>query len=464
MNGLVFLILLLIGGKTEAQQQDGYLMLVDAENRMPFTARIGETLVQSSDHGHLLFPQLADSSYLVIISFPKKNLAEKVFPVAMHKKDQGMLLKAAENDWVLYNWQSKETIRALKNPDSTLFLEKGVRREDGFSRLMAAVVNDSSVMYNIYGKRSLARDGTIVVKAKDSAGKVKLVKNGKKSKKSADTVAVVNPPVDNVAAVPSRDTVVVASNVRADRMVSGGSSVRKLREVSLKISRKIVFLDQGSTGSSDTVTCFLFFDKDSLTLAKTSGKARADSILMAKAAKKAHSDSLNTARVKARADSLKMSRSNLRSDSLKTAKTTPGKVGKAISDSVSASKTGRDLAAQSQAPAAVETATAATSVAPPACLQAASDNDLTSLRSTILNVNSVQDKLSIIYGALAIKCFSAAQLRALAELFVSDKSRYRLFEMGLGHVSDPQNFNGLEDLLTDKAFIRKFKSLADHKG
>ena len=112
-------------------------MLVDAENRMPFTARIGETLVQSSDHGHLLFPQLADSNYLVIISFPKKNLAEKVFPVAMHKKDQGMLLKASDNDWVLYNWQSKETIRALKNPDSTLFLEKGVRREDGFSRLMA---------------------------------------------------------------------------------------------------------------------------------------------------------------------------------------------------------------------------------------------------------------------------------------------------------------------------------------
>ena len=468
MNGVVLLVLLLIAGRTAAQQQDGYLMLVDAENRMPFTARIVETLVQSSDHGHLLFPRLADSSYQVIISFPRRNLPEQVFPVVMHKRDQGMLLKGSDSTWTLYNWQSKETIRPLKNPDSTLFLEKGVRREDGFSRLMAAVVNDSSVMYNIYGKRPLSPDRAVLAKKKDTLSSLKMVKNGKKGKKPVDSLKAAIPPVENLAVTPpqGKDTVVVASAVRPENSGSGGTSVRKLREVSLKVSRKIVYLVADQNGVNDTVTCFLFFDRDSSAITAATTKAEADSLaLLAKTARKARLDSLKAVRSRQRSDSLSLVKSNLHTaDSLKSARAA-AKAHKPPADSAVIVKTPEKPVAAPMAAKPDSAAMAQENMPPvPACTQSASDNDLSSLRSTILGVNSVQDKLSIIYGALAIKCFSAAQLRTLAELFVSDKARYRLFEMGSGHVSDPQHFTGLEDLLTDKVYIRKFKTLTDRKG
>ncbi len=157
MNGFFALMLALTAGVVHGQHT-GYLILVDAENKQPFTATIGETLMQSSTHGHLLIPQLQDSIYHLIIRFPRKSIPEQVFAVRIHKKDQGFQLEGADNSWILYNWQSRETIRPLKDLDSSRLLELGVRREDGFARLMAAVVDDSTVMYDTYRGLGFAKD------------------------------------------------------------------------------------------------------------------------------------------------------------------------------------------------------------------------------------------------------------------------------------------------------------------
>ena len=70
--------------------------------------------------------------------------------MTIHQKDLGFQLKGDDSTWVLYNWQTQETIRPVNERDSSRILDQGVSRDDGFSRLMAAVVNDTSVMYNTY--------------------------------------------------------------------------------------------------------------------------------------------------------------------------------------------------------------------------------------------------------------------------------------------------------------------------
>src|SRR5450755_2014740 len=159
MNGFIIFLLTCLSVVARGQQP-GYMILIDAENKQAFTVRIGDQLFSSSGHGHLVLSQLKDSSYLLNLRFPKNNRADQVFPVVVRKKDLGFQLKGADSSWVLYNWQTKETIRPVTERDSSRILDMGVKRENGFSKLMASVVNDSSVMYNTYKGNSFNRDSS----------------------------------------------------------------------------------------------------------------------------------------------------------------------------------------------------------------------------------------------------------------------------------------------------------------
>src|SRR5450755_200217 len=131
MNGFMVFLLTSLSVAARAQQP-GYLILLEAENKQAFTVRLGDQFYASSGHGHLVLSHLQDSIYRLNISFPKKNIQELVFPVAVHQKDQGLQLKGYDSVWVLYNWQTKETIHPVIEKDSSRILDQGVKREDGF--------------------------------------------------------------------------------------------------------------------------------------------------------------------------------------------------------------------------------------------------------------------------------------------------------------------------------------------
>lgn len=152
--------------------------------------------------------------------------------------------------------------------------------------------------------------------------------------------------------------------------------VKKLREVSLKISRKLVYLDVGRDGMADTVTLFVFFE---------------------------------------------------------TGETAVSPVPLVKNKSAPAQKT-------------VE----------PGCAQLATDGDLETVRSSILSANTEQDKMAAASAAFSVKCYTVSQVRILAGLFVSDKSRYRLMEAAHLHISDQDHFRELADMYTDKNFQKKF--------
>ena len=302
MNG--FLLFLLTGCSFGLQaQQTGNLVLIDADNKLPFTVRVGDQLFASSVHGHLVIPHLKDSSYKLGVSFPKKTIAEQVFPIQVKQKDLGFQLQGSDSAWVLYNWQTKITIHPVKDRDSSRVLEMGKKREDGFSKLMAAVVDDTAVMYNTYTGNWFTQDSLNLI-SKTARASVPVPnanpgQPGQQAVKSADsskakisqpianqTSTVLVPPVgqvskqttvSNKSSSKSQDSALVktgkplattppatapiAKNIRTVGVLS---AVKKIRDVNLKISRKMVFLDAGTGGKVDTVTLFVFFEnKDS---------------------------------------------------------------------------------------------------------------------------------------------------------------------------------------------------------
>jgi Domain of unknown function (DUF4476) len=461
MNGFIIFLLTCLSVVARGQQP-GYMILIDAENKQAFTVRIGDQLFSSSGHGHLVLSQLKDSSYLLNLRFPKNNRADQVFPVVVRKKDLGFQLKGADSSWVLYNWQTKETIRPVTERDSSRILDMGVKRENGFSKLMASVVNDSSVMYNTYKGNSFNRDSSktdslLTVNrqpptanlnghrpSKDSlatAKKAATLKdslltanrqpptanlnshrpsndslltanhqpptanlNGHRLSKDSLLTANRQPPTANLNGHrPSKDSLLTANRQPPTANPSSTPGVKKLREVSLKISRKIVFLDTGKDGLVDTITLFVYFESADTAIKKTT----AEPVLAVK--KPTKTDSTNL--------------------------------------SVVAGKNKTNLKPNESA-----------------CGQLATDQDVAFLRSAILKANTDQDKISVASGAFALKCFSVSQIRLLAGLLVSDKSKYRLMDAAHLHVADYEHFRELVDMLTDKNFQRKFLAMAEKRS
>jgi hypothetical protein len=98
------------------------------------------------------------------------------------------------------------------------------------------------------------------------------------------------------------------------------------------------------------------------------------------------------------------------------------------------------------------------------CSQSATDNDVQSLRDAILKANTDQEKILVASGAFSLKCFSVSQIRLLAGLLVSDKSKYRLMDAAHLHITDYDHFRELVDMLTDKNFQRKFLVMAEKRS
>jgi len=242
------IIFFLITGKGYAQQQ-GYIVLIDADSDRAFRARIGDTIYNSSGIGHVAIPYLKDSSYNIGIGFLKKQLPEYIFSIRINKKDQGFQLKnLGEKGWALYNWQTGELKMPLKDSiNNQAILERRIKKDDAFSRLMAAVVNDTSVMYNAVMEQKSSKD-TLRNNTGNPGAKTdsSLVKGEKQPK----------------AVVPQATTIVHSKKEKNAKGKVEYPYIHKLSERSLKRAMRITYVAAVQQGSIDTITLFIPFENE----------------------------------------------------------------------------------------------------------------------------------------------------------------------------------------------------------
>lgn len=543
MNGFMLFLLTCLSFAAQAQQQV-YLILVDAENKQPFVVRIGDHSYFSSSQGHLVLPQLKDSTYKLGLRFPRKNMAERVFTVAVHRKDLGFELKGNDSSMVLFNWQTKEIIHPVYETDSSRMLEQGIKRDDGFSRLMAAVVNDTTVMYNTYAGNGFGNDSAVAniqTPRPEAQSATADLNNSKANQRLAtDQQSAAKSPAPEILVSANQTTAAASGSVRQNNQPSNVNpqpayvnkdslltSKRKEMHVrdSLNAVRKAAVKDSIATAKKRQV-----FLKDSLIAAR---KATRDSLQAARknegsnaellAAKKMQQskDSLLAANTeKAYKDSLVVvNRANFIKDSLELASRSMaghhsslthvkklrevslkisrkmvfldiGKDGRAdtitlfvyfeSADIVSKKRPGgepvslkKPLPPDSTGNKDADTSglnkkfvkkNSAKSGDAMACSQAATESDTEALRSAILKANSEQEKIEVAAGVFAVKCFSVSQVRFLASLLVSDKAKFGLMDAAHLHITDRDHFPELVDMLTDKNFQRKFLVMAEKRS
>jgi Domain of unknown function (DUF4476) len=282
------------------------------------------------------------------------------------------------------------------------------------------------VMYNIYTGSSVNYDST-TIKSQQSVSKTQptavapVVPAVSGSSQNGQTLASSPAPVpvktnkrDSLnpsrKPVPVNDSIGIVKKTTdvkdTTRTISNPPLIRaagviKLREITLKISRKMVFEDIGKDGKADTVTLFVYFENPDSLVKKQNATTAVAVIPNIKPA-----------------DSIKKSQP--------------------LNQPVP--KSG------------------------PLCMQAATDEDVAFLRSEILKANTEEEKIKAASDAFAIKCFSVSQVRLLASLLVSDKAKYRLMDAAHQHITNPDHFRELVDMLTDKNFQRKFLLMADKRS
>lgn len=153
MKRIAFVIGLLTFTCSVVRAQQEYFLFILADNQQPFYVRLGEKTYPSSGIGHLVIPRLKDSSYNLLIGFPRKQYPEQVFAVNPNGKDLDYRLSNSDNDgWHLVNGQTAQSVKARKEEGGKTATPLGERKTGEFAVLMSGLVNDSAVMYKTVAK------------------------------------------------------------------------------------------------------------------------------------------------------------------------------------------------------------------------------------------------------------------------------------------------------------------------
>lgn len=458
----IALIILILQGGISAGAQQNWFLYIQSESSQSFYVRIGEKIYSSSPVGHLVINGLRDSTYRLAIGFPQSLYREHQFVLPVRKKDHGFELKKSDaRTWILYDWQDQETIKSPRT-DSLLYGER--KKDDGFASLMAAVVNDSAVLYASVVKADPPKKTAplpaidsavalkeVVEKKPDSAVKdadVAIRETKKEDSAKAEPVVAKNAPVVVDSVVKKPDTTAVT---KADTTAVAVSpppkeedktpAVAKMYEQTINSEKKLVFLDNTIGIKKDTITIIIPLEKDSvLADTKTAAKPEVgkDSVIIKP----------DSSELKARTNAAQPLMDSIVSlKKVDTAKVVKAEMKKIDSPAVELAKE-----PEPEKPAGLVMVNSD-------CSRFATDNEVDKLRVKMMNEKDAGNRIFIAHKLFKSMCFATRQIKGLSELFPNDELRFRFFETAWPFVSDTVNFKSLEETLTDAFFITRFRTL-----
>lgn len=409
-------------------QQPAYFLFIQSDDSQPFYVRTQGKVYSSSSIGHLVIAGCKDTIYPLSIGFPGNRYPEQFFTVSIHKKDHGYLLKNENGqNWSLVNWQSQESIHAIKPPaaaSDTLYGEK--KNNDAFAQLMSGVVNDTAVLYasvKLATPINKPADPPVTVK-KDPPPAIVTTNNQKPVNK--DT-AVTAPVVKTVAAPDT--TLVKRDAVTTDTKKTAGKPpvkpvITRISEADDEEGKKMTFADISAAGA-DTISIIIPFEK----------AIQAQVAMDVPAAKP--QDTGTTTKVQEKKDT-----------PVVVVKNDPPPVQQEVKQAIKDTVT-RVVA---EPPVAVDAVNKT-------CRNFATDQDVDKLRIKMMDAITAYERTEVAKKILRIKCYSTQQIKALSELFANDEGLYRFLETAYPNVSDPGRFRELSTLLRTEEYANKFKKM-----
>ena len=420
MRRFMFILCLSVLRLHAFSQQD-YFLYIQSDEHLPFYARINNRIYSSSESGNLIIPKLADSTYPVTIGFAKSLYPEQLFTIPINKNDKGFQLKkSGEKGWGLMNLQTMATLPGTSKETKPNEDFSGTRKTDAFSQMLANVVNDSSILYT-----AIAVNTEEPEKKKKTGSATKhepvTVQAAPTDEKPAPTdslqVATSTAGTENKkepAAIPdtsSRAPVQVSLNNKPEDKLNTITLpekpfIVKLEEVTTPFQYMATYLEQYNF-KTDTIRIIIALNETATTAPAASTE--------------------------------KQTPFPDRQQAVTTEVNTPP-----------AATTGANSTVEKKSPVVLLNSD---------CKNIASEHDVDKLRIKLLADNAVDDKLVTARKYFRNKCFTVKQIRALAELFPTDETKYRFFDTSYPFVSDTGNVYLLEDMIQNDYYKNRFKAM-----
>lgn len=474
MKYILVFILILSGISLEAQQNR--FVFFQAQSGKPFYVRLGADNYSSSSFGHLVIPRLKDSTYHFFVGFPKNEFPEREFVVDLQGKDRGYDIRMENQaDVILFEWQSGSMIRHSGKEDPSMLAMRGTKRSDPYAMLMAGVVNDPLVLY----MQEPVKEEVVQTPTSNPA------KEGLVPNKPA--ASLISDSGQNLAVNDAKDIKPVndsglLDNANVSKTSSDAPAITRINEESKSADTQAIARINEEPKSADT----------QVMVSTTKGRDAIDSNIV-----KAESN----VTIDPAPKSDELVKDNQRGDSANTVQTdvkvsTPvlkNRVkpesgsqvirlyeetvaeGKRMLyvDNTSTPRDSIDILIVKEMPAGSqvgsvpavgskdqkEEAGSSIVLTNTNCTQSASEQDIDRLRVQMLKQKSDDDRIFAARKLLRSRCMSAAQVRALSELFPTDEGKYMFFDAAYPFVSDSGNFKELIQLLTDPYYINRFKAM-----
>ena len=472
MKYILVIILILSGISLEAQQNR--FVFFQAQSGKPFYVRLGADNYSSSSFGHLVIPRLKDSIYHFFVGFPKNEFPEREFVVELKGKDRGFDIRVENQlDAILFEWQSGSMIRHSGKEDPSMLAMRGTKRSDPYAMLMAGVVNDPLVLYMQEPvKEEVAQTTTPtpvqegIVQTKPAEAVVSdtaqdLVNVGKDIEpKDSGILARKNEgakPADSLSIARSdeepnfADTLSMASSNEEKESAETRDVVSSTKEHDVIDSNLVKAESNAATVESAP-------DKKEL-VKENEGRESANPVQEVAESSapvvKNRVESVSGAQVvRLYEETVAEGKRMLYVDN---SGTTRDSIDILILKEMPATSQEESLLAGSSKDQKDEAGSIVLTNSN--CKQSASEQDIDRLRVQMLKQKSDDDRVFAARKLLRSRCMSAAQVRALSELFPTDEGRYMFFDAAYPFVSDSGNFKDLIQLLTDPYYINRFRAM-----
>ncbi len=433
MQKVVFFLLFLELG-FKAFSQENFYVYFQADDHLPFYAKINAKFYSSSETGYLIVPKLNDGVYEVVIGFAKNEYAEQYFSLSLNKKDNGFQLKNfAGKGWVLVNLQNSSVINNTNHSAGLSPSFSGTRKTDAFSQLLANVVNDTAILYSI----AKYKDADAVVSKASEPNKLQTIEATEQNITLTDSI--LTPPVKEIGG--AKDSVVTGQ----DHIVA--ESLKEIPKINEKIVSDPVKSFNADRSGEVAVKAKISLEKPFIT--------RIDERKIGESYQATYIEQYNFA-----TDTIKiyiLSNENpvepstviIRSDE-KTVEELPEQNNPVIENSLPVK------------PVVIDSATfkgRAVEINNSDCKSFATDYDIDKLRVKLINDKTIADKFATAKRFLKSKCLSVKQIKALTELFPSDETKFGFFEIAYPFVSDTGNFYLLGDLMENDFYKNRLKAM-----
>lgn len=475
------IVLILMAGKNNAQDytassnsQQSYFVLIQADYNQAFYVRLDSQLYRSSSGGHLILSRLIDSVYTITIGFPGQVFPEHRFIFSVHEKDQTIRLKDENGkDWRLYDGQGQQ----LKMADAERVSEKttiaGVKKDDPFSRMMAAVVKDTAVMYNTGLIRSVPDSALSVVSTglaspgipsaysstafsslrdtiqssssavRDTSGLSAGTKYGLPTEHTEPGVLTTSSP-NAIAFIPSSVSASLVShpdsNISSFRSDSHAtlplyhpSNVVKLSERKSSKALRLVYADHPTDKKADTIVVII--PVDTIAAIGTTTPSMTSTLPL--------SPTRGTG-----------------ASPYRTEHPHPLVLSADTAHSVAPGSHAANPDSPVLRSGPVSHPKSSLSFVNSDCHAYATDYDVDHLRIKMLEAGKDEERMKAALKFFKTKCFSTHQIKVLSEVFTTDASKFKFLEIAYPFVSD-DHFAELINLLADPVYSGRFKIMTD---